>query len=100
MALVVKNPPANAGGIRDADSVPGSERSPGEGHDNPFQDSCLENPIGQRSLAGYSPWGRKESDMTKRLTLLLPLCVYPGFYKQDQTSQFLRKSTLNIHWKD
>ena len=65
MALVVKNPPANAGGIRDADSVPGSERSPGEGHDNPFQDSCLENPIGQRSLVGYSPWGCIESDTTE-----------------------------------
>ena len=34
MALVVKNLPANAGDIRDADSVPGSERSPGEGHGN------------------------------------------------------------------
>ena len=65
MALVVKNPPANAGGIRDADSVPGSERSPGEGHDNPFQDSCLENPTGQRSLVGYSPWGCIESDTTE-----------------------------------
>ena len=31
----------------------------------PLQDSCLENPHGQRSLAGYSPWGRKESDTTK-----------------------------------
>ena len=30
----------------------------------PLQYSCLENPHGQRSLAGYSPWGRKESDMT------------------------------------
>ena len=34
VALVVKNLPANAGDIRDADSVPGSERSPGEGHGN------------------------------------------------------------------
>ena len=62
VALVVKNPPANAGDLRDMGSTPGSGRSPGEGYDgNPLQDSCLENPHGQRSLAGYSPWGCKES---------------------------------------
>ena len=43
--LVVKNPPANAGDIRDAGSVPGSGRSPGGGHGNPLQCSCLENPM-------------------------------------------------------
>ena len=42
---VVKNLPANAGDIRDSGSVPGSGRSPGEGHGSPFQYSCLENPI-------------------------------------------------------
>ena len=40
---MVKNPPANAGDTRDAGSVPGSERSPGEGSGNPLQYSCLEN---------------------------------------------------------
>ena len=45
VALVVKNLPANAGDIRDAGSVPGSGRSPGGGHGNPFQSSCLENPM-------------------------------------------------------
>ena len=39
---------------------------PGGGNGNPLQYSCLENPYGQRSLAGYSPWGRKEPDMTAR----------------------------------
>jgi len=34
----------------------------------PLQYSCLENPHGQRSLAGYSPWGRTDSDMTERLS--------------------------------
>ena len=38
-----------------------------ERHGNPLQYSCLENPHGQRSLAGYSPWGCKESDTTERL---------------------------------
>ena len=45
MVLVVKNTPANAGDIRDVGSVPGSGRSPGEGHDNPLQYSGLENPM-------------------------------------------------------
>ena len=39
--------------------IPKSGRSPREGHGNPLQYSCLENPHGQRSLAGYSPWGHK-----------------------------------------
>ena len=43
--------------VRDVGSVPGSGRSSGGGHGNPCQYSCLENPRGQRSLAGYSPWG-------------------------------------------
>ena len=43
VVLVVKNPPAKAGDIRDAGSTSGSGRSPGGGHGNPLQDSCLEN---------------------------------------------------------
>ena len=46
MVLVVKNPPANGADMRDAGSIPESGRSPGGG----------------RSLVGYSPWGRKESN--------------------------------------
>ena len=42
MALRVKNPPANAG---DSGSIPGSERSPGVGHDNPLKYFCLRNPM-------------------------------------------------------
>ena len=46
VALVVKNPPANAGYIRDLDSIPGSKRSPGGGHtSDPLDCSCLENPM-------------------------------------------------------
>ena len=44
---------------RDLGSIPGSGRSPGEGNGNPLQYSCLENPHGQRSLAGYRPRGCK-----------------------------------------
>ena len=61
MALVVKNPPANAGDLRDVGSIPGLGRflengmaihSSGESH-------------GQRSLASYSPWGHTQSDTTE-----------------------------------
>ena len=54
----------NAG---DPGSTAGLRRSPGEGYGNPLQYSCLENPLGQRSLLGYSPWGCKESDMTEQI---------------------------------
>ena len=75
---MVKNPLANA---EDPGLIPGSERSPDEGTGNPLQYSCLENPHGQRSLAGYSPWGLKESDMTERLSTAASLVVrIPGFY--------------------
>ena len=60
--LVVKNPPANTGDIGDDGLIPGAGRSPGGQLDNPLQYSCLENPHGQRSLAGYNPRGRKELD--------------------------------------
>ena len=49
---MVKNPPANAGDIRDAGLIPGSEGSPGGGHGNSLQYSCLQNPLGRvRPLA-------------------------------------------------
>ena len=48
------------------DSVPGWGRSPGEGNDNPLQDSCLENSMDRRSQVGNSPWGRKELDTTEQ----------------------------------
>ena len=44
-ALVLKNPPANVGDLRDTDSIPGLARSPAGGHSNPLQDSCLEGPM-------------------------------------------------------
>ena len=65
MVLVVKNPRVNAADVREVGSIPRSGRSPGGGHSNPLQYSCLENPHGQRSPAGYSPQGRKESDTTE-----------------------------------
>ena len=54
MALLVKNPPASAGDVKDMGSIPGSGRSPGEGHDNHSSIMPGES-HGQRSLEGYSP---------------------------------------------
>ena len=52
----------------DLGSIPGLGGFPGRGHGHPLQYSCLENPHGQRSLVGYSPWGRKELATTKWLS--------------------------------
>ena len=63
---MVKNPPANAGHTGDVGLTPELGRSPGGGHGNPLQYSCLENPHGERSLVGCSPQSHKESDTTER----------------------------------
>ena len=63
---MVMNPPANAG---DAGSIPASGRYPGEGNSYPLQCSYHGIPRGQKSLAGYSPWNGKESNMTEWLPL-------------------------------
>ena len=62
MMIVVKKLPANAGDIRDVGSITVLGRSSRGGHGNPLQYSCLENPCGQRRLAGYSPYSHKDSD--------------------------------------
>ena len=62
---MVKNPLANAGDVRDEGSIPGLRRSPGGGHSNPLQYSCLENPMDIGAWQGYSPQDCKESDMTE-----------------------------------
>ena len=65
---------------RDLGSIPGLGRSPGGGHGNPFQCSCLENPHGQRSLVGYARpvahAGSQKSDMTEWLSTAETLFSY------------------------
>ena len=56
--------------------IPELGRSLGGGHGNPLQYSCLENSHRQRSLAGYSPRGHKESDLTERLDTQHTVCTY------------------------
>jgi len=55
MVLVVKNPLANAGDVRDEALIPGSGRSPGGGHGKPTPVFLPGKSHGQKSLAGYSP---------------------------------------------
>ena len=62
MALVVKNPPANAGDIRDVDLILGSGRYPGEGHGNPLQYSCLGIPMDREA------WGAVVQGVAKTPT--------------------------------
>ena len=64
VGLVVKNPLASAGDARDGDSIPGSGRSPGAGHSNPLQYSCLENPMDRET------WTAMVHEVTKSQTLL------------------------------
>jgi len=63
VVLVVKNPFANAGDIKDTGSIPGLGRSPGEENGTPLQYSCLENPMDRRAW-----WSCKELDMTEQLS--------------------------------
>ena len=59
--LEVKNPPANTGNIRDAGMIPVLGRSPGGGHGNPLQYSCLENPMDRGAWQAAVLRGAKES---------------------------------------
>ena len=61
----IKNPPAGAGNIRDASLIPGSGRSPGGGHGNPLQYTCLENPMDREAWQATVHRVIKESDITE-----------------------------------
>ena len=64
VVLVVKNLPASAGDIRDVGSIPGLGRSPGGGHGNPLQCSCLESPM-NRGSGWVTVHGVAQLDMTE-----------------------------------
>ena len=101
--LVVKNLPASAGDLRDIDLIPGLGRSPGGGHGNQLQYSCLESPHGQRSLAGYNPKSLTQlSDLAwmhahslKRLFVFLKLSCMSSLYVLD-INLFSDTSLANI----
>ena len=79
-----KESACNAG---DPGLIPSLGRSPGGGHSNPLQYSCLENPHGERSLLGYSPWSRKESDMTELSISMYDISEAGVMFKKE--AQFL-----------
>ena len=83
---VVKNLPANVGDARDVGWILASGRSPGVENGNPLQYSCLKILAclshGQRSLAGWSPSGHKELDMTDRLSVGTPYCTSLGVHEE------------------
>ena len=62
---MVKNLPANTGDSGDVGLIPGLGRSPGGGNGNPLQVFLPGKSHGEKSLAGYSPWGHKELDTAK-----------------------------------
>ena len=69
VTLVVKNSLANAGDLRDTVSIPGLGRSPGEGHGNPLQFSCLENPLDKGACWATSMHSQGQTRL-KQLTTL------------------------------
>ena len=70
VVLVLKNPPANAGVVRGTGSIPGSGTVSGGGHSNPFQYSCLENPMDKWA------WKATVHRVAKSWTRLKQLSVY------------------------
>ena len=66
VALAVKNLPADVGDLRDVGLIPGSGRSPGGGHGNSLQYSCLENPMDRRAWWATVHGVHKQLDMTER----------------------------------
>ena len=104
VALVIKNPSSNEGAIRDTGSIPGSGRSPGGGHGNPLQYSCLGNLMDRGAWRALVHWVAKSWSWLKQLSyswedwvffclksLLKPFPSLTGFF-----IHFLIPS--NTHW--
>ena len=92
---VIKNLPAYA---EDMCSIPRLGRFSGEENGNPLQYSCLENPI-DRSLAGYSPRGRKESNTTQQLKNNTGLDTVKGYTDICQQVHILQKLQTQLRKK-
>ena len=72
--------------VRDMGSIPGLGRSPEGGHGNSLQYSCLEDPHGQRSLVGYSPWGRRVGHNWMCAHTQMITTIY-SYYEEEKTQQ-------------
>ena len=76
MALVIKNPLAIAGDIRDTSLIPGFGRSPEGGHGNPLQDSCLENSMDRGDRSSLHSTGSQSQTQLKQLSKNICKGVY------------------------
>ena len=105
MVLVAKNPPANTEDIRIKVSIPRSRRSPGGGHSNPLQYSCLENPTDRGAWRAYSPGSGQESDRPERVTLsLFFMYVWPKYcsfsFNISPFNEYPELISLRMDWLD
>ena len=90
------------GDIRDIGSIPGARRSPGGGHGSPFQDSCLENPHGRRSMVGYKSIesqrvGHDWSNLARtRNSLSLMICLVENTHFLFSVAQSSKRKITNL----
>ena len=92
VALGVNNPPANAGKLRDMDSIPGLGRSSGGGHSNPLQYSCLENPMDRVA------WGATIHRITKTQLKWLSTHAWYQKPKEEKWHYHLNRCRKNTGW--
>ena len=96
---MVKNPPANAGDKRDVGSIPGLGRSPGGGHGNPLQDSCLENPMDRG--AWWATAYRVAESWTQLKRLSTHTCIHKREYVYLLNYRKIKeKNSSNYHLKN
>ena len=82
--------------VGDLGFIPGWGRSPGGGHGNPLQCSCLKNTMDKRNLVGYSPWGRRESHTTEHTHV--GLFRYPSLGMGPTISDYQGKIHHGVTW--
>ena len=90
VGLVVRNLPANVGHVRDTDLIPASGRSPGEGHGNRLQYSCLENPHGQTA------WRAIGHGVTKSCTWLKQMRTHTSLVTE--AKQYNSQYIYGLHY--
>ena len=94
MELIVKNLPANAGDIRDTGSIPGLGRSPGGGHGNPLQYSCLDNPMDRQA---WQTIAHRVPKSRTRLKQLISHTRKGHYWPLSCSSQKLKKHLDQFH---
>ena len=94
VVLVVKNLPASATDERDTGQIPGSGRSPGEGHDNPLQNSCLGNPNDREAWQAIVRRIAKSQIQLKQLSLHAHTQMPPLRYEERSNGIQRRKEVI------